>query len=98
MVKGGKLYYATGKHDAEGAPLYEEMMDVEAGTTYGFKRIMNFHHKDYFYCSYIVTSGSGRTLKSVEEVPCPNFNYITQIGFAVTGADKPVYVDDFAGE
>ncbi len=95
MVKGGKLYYATGKHDAEGNPLYEELMDVDEDTTYGFKRVMNFHHKDSFYCTYAVTSGSGRTLKSVEEIPCPSFNYITEIGFAVTGADKAVYVDDF---
>lgn len=95
MVKGGKLYYATGKYDADENPIYEEMMDVEGGTTYGFKRIMNFHHDGSFYCSYIVTSGSGRTLKSVETIPCPSFNYITQIGFAVTGADKAVYVDDF---
>ena len=95
MIKGGKLYYATGKHDADGNPLYEELMEVDEDTTYGFKRVMNFHHDGSFYCSYYVTTGNGRTLKSVEEVPCPSFNYITEIGFAVKGADKAVYVDDF---
>ena len=95
MIKGYKLYYATGKHDADGNPIYEEMMEVKGGSTYGFKRIMNFHHENAFYCTYAVTTGSGRTLKSVEQIPCPSFNYITQIGFGVTGADKAVYVDDF---
>ena len=95
MVKGGKLYYATGKHDAEGNPLYEELMEVEGGETYGFKRIMNFHHENYFYCTYVVTNQNGRELATVEQVLCPSFKYITEIGFAVTGADKAVYVDDF---
>ena len=95
MVKGNKLYYGTGKADAEGNPIYQEMMEVEGDTTYMFKRVMNFHHEGSFYCTYIVGSGSGRVLKTVEEVQCPSFNYITTIGFAVTGANKAVIVDDF---
>ena len=95
MVKGGKLYYATGKYDAEGNPLYEEMLEVEAGETYNFKRIMSFHHENAFYCTYIVANSNGRELATVEQIPCPGFKYITQIGFGVTGADKAVYVDDF---
>ncbi len=95
MVKGGKLYYATGEEDEEFELVYEEMMDIKPGT-YKFKRVMNFHFMDTAnYSTFIVCDAAGKELKKVENVASPKFNYINEIGFSVTDADKAVIVDDF---
>jgi len=95
MVKGGKLYYATGEEDEEFELVYAEMMDIKPGT-YKFKRVMNFHFMEStIYSTYIVMDASGKELKKVENIPSPTFDYITEVGFAVSSADKAVIVDDF---
>ena len=95
MVKGGKLYYATGKETEDYEPEYEELMDIAPGT-YKFKRVMNFHFMDTAnYSTFIVCDAAGKELKKVENVASPKFNYINEIGFSVTDAGKAVIVDDF---
>ncbi len=94
MVKGGKLYYATGAETEDFELEYKEMMDIKPGT-YIFKRVMNFHFDTANYSTYIVMDASGKELKKVENVASPAFNYITTLGFGVTDADKAVIVDDF---
>ena len=95
MVKGGKLYYASGEVDEEEELVYTELMDITPGT-YKFKRLMNFHFMEKaIYSDFIVMDDSGSELAKAEDVPAPAFKYITEIGFAVEKADKAVIVDDF---
>ena len=95
MIKGGKLYYATGEADAEDEPIYKEMMDVEEDETYIFKRLMNFNSKDAFASTYVLCNRNGRELTRVEDVPAPVFETIETVGFGVAEADKAVIVDEF---
>ena len=96
MWQNGKLYYATGEEDAETFELvYKEIMDLKPGT-YTFKREMNFHFMDTAnYSTFIVEDTAGKELAKVENIASPKFNYITEIGFAVSEADKAVIVDNF---
>ena len=95
MIQNGKLYYGSNQDDEAGAPVYQELMDVKEDTTYTFIRYMDFNDKDVFYSTYVVKSGNGRTLKTLEDVPVPVFETIETIGFGVAEADKAVLVDDF---
>ena len=95
MIKGGKLYYATGEIDEEEELVYTEWMDITPGT-YTFRREMNFHFmQETIYSNYILLDASGSELAKLENIPSPGFKYITTIGFGVEKADRAVIVDDF---
>ena len=94
-IQDNKLYYSVGKVDDEGNPIYEQLMEIDAGSTYILTRFMDFNDKEAFSCDFVVANKNGRELKRVENVPAPGFNYITQLSFGVSNADKAIQVDDF---
>ena len=92
-LQGNTLYYAVGEADAEYEPVYEKLLDVKAGT-YTLKREMNFGQS--YFCAYTVTDGSGKVLKSAENIPVPAFSgTVTSIGMTCYDMNKKIQLDNY---
>lgn len=92
-LQGNTLYYATGEADADFAPVYEKLLDVKAGT-YTLKRDMNFGQS--YFCTYTVSDGSGKVLKTAEKIPVPAFSEkVKTIGLTCENMNKKILLDNY---
>ena len=92
-LQGNTLYYATGEVDEEDEPIYEELLDVPAGT-YTLKRDMNFGQS--YYCSYSVVNGGGKVLGKAENIAVPTFSgKVTSIGMTCYDMNKKIQLDNY---
>ena len=92
-LQGNTLYYATDEADADFAPVYEKLLDVKAGT-YTLKRDMNFGQS--YFCTYTVSDGSGKVLKTAEKIPVPAFSEkVKTIGLTCENMNKKILLDNY---